>query len=771
MRFVSLKYHFIAFISVMLFFCKVVIAQIPANDNCLNAAPIACGSVINGTTVNATNEAIPPGCFVNNTAPSVWYTFTGDGSNVVLGLCLGTAFDTQLALYTGTCGALICNSSNDDSCGLQSQLTFTTVAGVVYFVRVFGYFGSSGPFQISMTCTSSVVPNETCATAINLTCPQIVNGSTFGAANDVIPNGCFVTNTGPGVWYSFTGDGSNITASLCGSTYDTQIAILTGSCAAFTCVGYNDQFCGNQSEITITSVAGTVYYIYVFGFFAANGTFTLSLNCAPPPPPPCLDLEPNGCPDIDLGLDIVIPICTDPCTPVTLTAQYFETGTTSSYTACSVPYAPYPYNTGTGFSIGIDDVYTPIVNLPFNFCFFGTSYSQCIVGSNGVISFNTAAASGYCPWGFVASCPSPALPLNSIFGAYHDIDPSVFCGAVPCGDARYASFGIAPCRVFVVSFDNVPHFSFACNGLRTSCEIVLYETTNVIEVFIENKPVCPTWNGGRALIGIQNATGTVGFSPSTRNTGVWTAVNEGWRFVPNGPSNVMINWYEQGNPLGTGASINVCPTIPNQTYAATVTYTRCDASTVVVSDDVIVTCSMLVVPIEWKSFEVMLSNDERFVDCHWTTASELNNDYFTIERSFDGAYWQQIGRVDGSGTSYLLNSYDFRDKEPLNGLSYYRIVQTDFNGTESASTIQSIQKSIKGSLSVFPNPSKDKLIVNPWKASYQSKLIDNSGREINISWSPTGQTDTSELFPGVYILEIIDTSNGEVHHVPIVVSR
>ncbi len=71
---------------------------------------------------------------------------------------------------------------------------------------------------------------------------------------------------------------------------------------------------------------------------------------------------------------------------------------------------------------------------------------------------------------------------NAIFGAYHDADPS------ECGNIRYAILGAYPCRTFVFNYDAVCQYS--CTNTQTTQQIVLYETTNAIEVYIQNKPSC-----------------------------------------------------------------------------------------------------------------------------------------------------------------------------------------------------------------------------------------------------------------------------------------
>jgi len=284
-----------------------------------------------------------------------------------------------------------------------------------------------------------------------------------------------------------------------------------------------------------------------------------------------------GCPNVNAGNDQNLA-CGTSCT--NLTATFLQTGTTSAYSVTSVPYSPpYAYNTGTPLMVNIDDTWSSVINLPFNFCFFGNNYTQVVVGSNGVITFNTSVAGGYCAWSYSATCPSSSLPTNAIFGPYHDIDPSI------TGDLYYAILGTTPCRTFVINFNQVAMYS--CNSLKATHQIVLYESTNVIEVYMQNKPLCSSWNGGNAVIGIQNSAGTTGYTPPGRNTSQWTASNEAWRFTPSGPANYTFVWMQGATQIGTTPTINVCPN-QTTTYTAKVTYTSCDGTQDVLTDQVTV---------------------------------------------------------------------------------------------------------------------------------------------------------------------------------------
>lgn len=294
-----------------------------------------------------------------------------------------------------------------------------------------------------------------------------------------------------------------------------------------------------------------------------------------------------GCPAVSAGADVTLP-CGTNCT--NLTATYFNSGNTTTYGVSSIPYTPFAYNAGTAIIVNQDDIWSGVINLPFTFCFFGQSYNQVVVGANGLITFDAARAGLTCAWA-TTGAPNPTLPTtnlytNSIMGPYHDIDPSLG------GAIKYQIIGTAPCRIFVVSYYQVPMFDDvfligSCWGTtKATHQIVLYETTNAIEVYIKDKEACTGWNDGLATLGIQDATGTTAYVAAGRNNNVWNATNEGWRFTPNGPSIVTIDWLDGATPIGTGATVNVCPG-SNTTYTAKATYLPCAGGVpVVVTDNV-----------------------------------------------------------------------------------------------------------------------------------------------------------------------------------------
>ncbi|MEZ4838219.1 fibronectin type III domain-containing protein [Flavobacterium sp.] len=268
---------------------------------------------------------------------------------------------------------------------------------------------------------------------------------------------------------------------------------------------------------------------------------------------------PPGCASVDVvgvGVDIVdgsVVVCPDSdIEEINLSASFYGIAATTSYAVESIEYAPpFPFVGGIQTSVNTDDVWSSAIDLPFNFCFFGQSYTQAKVGSNGVVQFgNGMADGGFCPWAYTQSVPDPAFPiLNAIYGVYQDIDPNIN-NAFANPDINYQVLGTYPCRALVVNYSEVAQFSGACNNNPTvgaqTTQIVIYEISNIIEVYVQRRVPCTSWNGGRGVIGIQNATGTEGYTPPGRNTGTWSATDEAWRFLPNGESDVDFQWLMNG---------------------------------------------------------------------------------------------------------------------------------------------------------------------------------------------------------------------------------
>ncbi|MEO8588420.1 MAG: T9SS type A sorting domain-containing protein [Flavobacteriales bacterium] len=158
-------------------------------------------------------------------------------------------------------------------------------------------------------------------------------------------------------------------------------------------------------------------------------------------------------------------------------------------------------------------------------------------------------------------------------------------------------------------------------------------------------------------------------------------------------------------------------------------------------------------PIELLGFTAVPEGS--VVQCAWTTASESNNDYFTVERSADGWLFTDVGEVDGAGTSQGERHYAFPDPSPLTGLSYYRLRQTDFDGTEQRSNIVAVWRGATGeAITLYPNPCSDVLFINGTVgAGAPMRIMDATGRVVmRIPQQRSGGVDVSTLPAGAYVL-------------------
>ena len=220
---------------------------------------------------------------------------------------------------------------------------------------------------------------------------------------------------------------------------------------------------------------------------------------------------------------------------------------TTAYTVANVPFAPYPMPTGTWVTM-VDDTIRGPLPIGFQFCFFGNNYSQFYLGSNGWIGFSPGQTRAFT----ANSIPNTGMfvPRNCIMGPWMDWHPGVGTGPY----IRYATQGTAPFRRLVVQWTNCPLYQ--CTGLNGTFQIVIHESTNIIENFITNKPICMAWAGGTATQGLHNQTGTVAVAVPGRNAAQWTATNDGKRFVPSGPTTFNVNWTANGAPIGTGNTVS-----------------------------------------------------------------------------------------------------------------------------------------------------------------------------------------------------------------------
>ncbi|MEN9304351.1 MAG: hypothetical protein RL264_2780 [Bacteroidota bacterium] len=229
---------------------------------------------------------------------------------------------------------------------------------------------------------------------------------------------------------------------------------------------------------------------------------------------------------------------------------------TAQYTITTIPYAPDPFNQGTPVNLS-DDAVSSALNIGFPFCFFGNTYNQFYIGSNGWVGFTAGQTTYFTS----ASIPSTGalVPKNCIMAPWQDWHPGT--GGNVGFYIRYQTLGTAPNRRLVVSWNSVPMYS--CTTSYGTFQIVLFETTNNIETRIQNKPNCTGWAGGTAVHGLHNLAGNVAVAVPGRNSTQWTTTNDARRFTP------AIQW---GNTLGASFPYNAGSLTVNPVPAGTTGY-------------------------------------------------------------------------------------------------------------------------------------------------------------------------------------------------------
>ena len=206
-------------------------------------------------------------------------------------------------------------------------------------------------------------------------------------------------------------------------------------------------------------------------------------------------------------------------------------------------------------------------NIGFDFIFFGDTFNEFLIGSNGFISFNPTSPTGCCDGDPIPN-PSASEPRNAIYAVwdYHTATASVY---------SYFVTGTAPFRSLVMSFENLP---VCCGSFpnRGAAQIVLHETSNCIEINQEFS-LPPTF--GTMTQGIQNAAGTEAFTYPGRNGVLWQAAgNTHISFCPIDASGLLYTWssgnvganvygLEAGTYTVTASDANGCSTTEDLTIA------------------------------------------------------------------------------------------------------------------------------------------------------------------------------------------------------------
>lgn len=386
-----------------------------------------------------------------------------------------------------------------------------------------------------------------------------------------------------------------------------------------------------------------------------------SFNCA-------RDTILPGCPPaLCFTLETLIP---DPQRGATTYAVNSPTISPSCLLAANDPALP-----GTSTEIDVDDNYSFAINIGFPFPFFGTIQNQVVAGANGYLSFNTARALQFSHWNIInggtpQNLPSTFYDEALIMGPYHDIHNGI--AATPPGRIEFIGRGLSPYRTWTLNYYRIPLFQ--CTTLRENThQIVLYESTGIIDINIFDMQICPTWNQGRAMVGLQNFARNVGvMAPGRKATDApWGSVgmNETWRFVPIGGTPLFrrVELYTLGGTLvSTGTTValptgdrrasfpNICPPPGSSTqYVVKAFYDKIDdPSTEIFGLDTITVNRQQGLAASSTTTQATCGNNNGSI-----TVTNVSGGNGTYEYSLDGINWQSsnvfTGLPGGTHTVYV----------------------------------------------------------------------------------------------------------------------
>ncbi len=178
-------------------------------------------------------------------------------------------------------------------------------------------------------------------------------------------------------------------------------------------------------------------------------------------------------------------------------------------------------------------------------------------------------------------------------------------------------------------------------------------------------------------------------------------------------------------------------------------------------------------PIELLSFDAILT-DQAKINVFWTTATERNNDYFTVEKSTDGLYFEIVSKVKSAGNGTTIQNYSLTDDKPYTGISYYRLKQTDYDGNFSYSNLVAVNN-LKNAISstIYPNPSDGSSINVIVRGITENEevilvLFDALGKQVysktvfntnNVDYFFT-TVDLENISPGIYY--VVASSGNEL---------
>ncbi|MEL6591915.1 MAG: T9SS type A sorting domain-containing protein, partial [Bacteroidota bacterium] len=728
--------------------------SIPANLNCANATPISVGATCTYQTF--TNEYAgdsgdgSPSCgFYFGT--DVWFSLSVPASGqVVIDQAQAGLSNTAMSIYTGSCGTLTeyaCDSDGSPNGSMpQVVINDLSLANQTIYIQVWRRASvNGGTFQIC-AFEPSVPSNVDCANATPITVGATCTYQTFtneyaGDSGDGSPTCGFYFGTD--VWFSLTVPASGklvIDQSQAGLS-NTAMSVYTGNCGSLTeyeCDS-DDSPNGSMPQIVINdlSLANQTLYIQVWRRASVNGG-TFQICAFEPVIPDNVDCA-NATP-ISVG---------GTCTYQTFTNEY------AGDSGDGGPSCGFYFGTDVWFSLTVPASGKLVID-------------QLQAGlSNTAMSVYTGSCGSLTEY----ACDSDGSPNGSMPQIVVN-DPALANQTLYVQVWRRA--GVNGGTFQICAFEPTIPDNVDCANAETlllSSDFGYgFFTNEYAGTSGDANPSCAFFFGTDVWFTIQ-----VPVSGKLIIDQIQDGLSNTAMAVYTGSCGALFEYACDDNSSTNGSMPRI--DINDLALASQTIYIQVWRRANVNGGTFGITAydpDNPIFPVEWLDFQASAQEDGS-VQLDWITGQELNNDYFSIERSVDARMFTEIGQVAASTKSSATHSYRFFDGDPLRGTTYYRLRQIDFDGSSTYSDVVRVERNADEPLiAFFPNPADDFLQLQlkfPRTSSIQYQLIDQQGRSLlqkSVRLESHIQFETSiavdKLAAGLYQLVVRDLQQDKVYH-------
>jgi hypothetical protein len=700
------------------------------------------------------------------------------GANINSCGALSFSANTPDAGWTGTwvltAGSGTADSPNDPN----SSISGIAAGSCATFEWRFSQAGCLTMVDPITVCIPSSCNDDICNAqplTVNTTCSYTSysnNGATVSTTQPESGCGSFSQAASEDVWFSAVVPANGILTidaidAPGGSSFYPGIAIYSGDCVSIQHEGcdYTTSTL-TSSSVTYTGTPGETIYIRVWDYLDAFGVFQI-----------CASTHNNTISDIVTGNTTLA------CgTPQTFSdpggSGNYSINTSAFYTICPDVSGEYVSVNFSNFNLGSGD-YLLVMNGSGNQNYIiyegsGSTNPGTITSSasDGCLSFSFVSNSSLVGsgWDAVVSCSS-AAGVNDTTTYCSQQDCMGGCATWICQDGQLPA-------VNAVSI-GANELSAQTNGCwSTSYEVssnwyyFQAETTGTIEFGFDGPP------GQDYDFAVYGPTTDYTIPCPTKG---YTPIRCSFSGASNpiGIGNGATDHYEEGGGDGWVEALNVQA---GETYALIVNIFQNGGPQPVIDLTVggtgTLDCNPIVLDVNLMRFQGYVEEGRNLLS--WVTANEVDNDFFTLERSVDGVIWIPVGKVTGAGNSHNALFYSMPDYNYYTPITYYRLKQTDFDGSVTISKTISISRSdFEGEFvsSVFPNPTDGNMTFvyngDVFNMPLNVELSDQYGKVVMMSsFVPNSSgyayiLQTEDLAPGVYFVSFTQGHKTEIQKLSI----